>query len=127
MQHVPLKPLRYTKSDALCPDACRDHLDVAVDEVLGDDPRLGPGRRYVVRGRFASRDPSVRTLCLSCHGRSDGQPAVVRVGEGSFEVTARVLEVAPGRETQLDLLAFGEGGRELGVRLRIELEPAGCG
>ena len=118
----PLRTLRFTLFEDLCPVELKKSFLVEIRKVRGQEPTVVPGKQYAVRGRYVTQGTAVRTLCLSSHGRSTGKSTDVHEGSGDFEVTAEVLEVTPGREKVLDLLMFGADGKELGVRVRLSLE-----
>ena len=120
-----LSSLRYTISEDLCPAEYREDLQVTIREALGQALTVAPGKRYVVRGDYVSDTRSIGRLCLSSHGRSQGKPAEIRQGRGQFEVTADVLNVTPGKEDILDLILFDQQGKELGVRMRLNLKTNG--
>lgn len=113
--------LRYRISEELCPAGHADALELSITELLGDEHKAAPGHRYVVRAKYVLGAPGIARLCLSSHGRSKGASAELREGTGHIELTAEVLEVTPGREDVLDVIMFGPGGEELGVRMRLTM------
>lgn len=122
MAHEELIPLKYTLSEEFSDEKCVEALELNIREVLGECPTVAVGKLYVVRGDYVANDRLIGRLCVSCHGRSRGQPTPIWQGSRDFEVTAVPMDVPAGKEKVLDLLVFGQSGNELGVRVRLELE-----
>jgi len=117
-----VKPLPHRCLEGPCEREYLDALHVSVTEVLGTSAVVAVGQQYLVRGEYRLAESDIQGIMLSNLGRARGKPCRVSPGSASFELTAEVLEVQPGREDVLDVLMSGRSGADLGVRVRIVLE-----
>ena len=108
-------PLKFSVSEGPCdPKLARD-LRIRLSEVTGSSSVVAVGA-YTLDGNVIDH------VVLSSLGRSRGQRAPLSPGSATFEATAEILAVEPGRERILDLVMMGKDGSDLGVRARIVLE-----
>ena len=115
-------PLKFSVSEGPCdPKLARD-LRIRLSEVTGSSSVVAVGQRFVVRGAYTLDGNAIDHVVLSSLGRSRGQRAPLSPGSATFEATAEILAVEPGRERILDLVMMGKDGSDLGVRARIVLE-----
>ncbi len=118
-----VEPLSHRFTEGHCDREYIEALQVSVTEVLGTSAVVAVGEQYLVRGEYRLAEPDIKGIMLSNLGRARGKPCrIPSPGSGSFELTAEILEVQPGKEDVLDILMSGRSGADLGVRVRIFLE-----
>jgi len=79
-------------------------LTFRVTEVWGTSPRVAAGERYVVRGAYALEGDRAYALSLAVWRRGFGATAHLCPGEGLFETSTELLEVAPDWGNQIDVV-----------------------
>lgn len=120
---TPLQSLPFRTTTEHCDPRYAPDLRVSISEVRGSCRTLKPGERFVAFGRYWLKSEDIAWLALTGIGRSTGLRQALTLGEGSFELTAEILEVKEGQESTLDLVMLGPGETDLGVHTRILLLP----
>ena len=108
----PYEMLSFTVEHDPCgppPDWTRP-LKFRVTEVWGTSPRVAVGERYVVRGEYELEGDQPYALSLAVWHRAFGATAHILPGEGLFETSTELLDVAPDWGNQIDVIV-GRGSQ----------------